>query len=172
MRVGRACLPALVVLSLARAAFAAEGGSGIPYNAVNLSMKLLKSERINGVECVPWYVRSSDKGKVLDTANANFRIRTWDGEEIPLTFEALSSIPEEKLTEFERDMIKDEGMTHRLWIPKNVRKYVDGTIASSLPKGSIDMVQGVSISGRLPLGGKKKEERKEKDKAPLPPPVS
>lgn len=169
MNAGKARLFALALLSATLPAAAAGEVSEIPYNKVNLAMKFLKSEKINGVECVPWYLKSAKPGTTLDVAKANFRVRTWDGEEIPLTVEALASIPEDKLTDFEKSVKKDDGVTHRMWLPKNMKKYMDGTLVNSLPKGSVEMGQGISISGKLPLGGKKKKEEPKDKAAPLAP---
>jgi hypothetical protein len=128
---------------------------GIPYNTVNLTMKALKSQKVDGVECVPFYTKTAIKGETLDAAKANFRIRTWDGEIVRLKVTLLSEIPEKDRTDFEKEMIAD-GYTHIQWIPKNEKKYLDGSLLHDLPKGSIEMVQGMSISGKFP----KRDEQK------------
>jgi hypothetical protein len=128
---------------------------GIPYNTVNLTMKVLKSQKVDGVECVPFYTKTAIKGATLDVAKANFRIRTWDGEIVRLKVTLLSEIPEKDRTDLEKEMIED-GYTHIQWIPKNEKKYLDGSLLHDLPKGSIEMVQGVSISGKFPRKDKQK----------------
>jgi hypothetical protein len=128
---------------------------GIPYNTVNLTMKALKSQKVDGVECVPFYTKSAIKGETLDAAKANFRIRTWDGEIVRLKVTLLSEIPEKDRTDFEKKMIED-GYTHIQWIPKDEKTYLDGSLLHDLPKGSIEMVQGLSISGKFPKRDKQK----------------
>jgi hypothetical protein len=134
---------------------------GIPYNTVNLTMKALKSQKVEGVECVPFYTKTTNNGAALDVAKANFRIRTWDGEIVRLKVTLLSEIPEKDRTDFEKEMIED-GYTHIQWIPKNEKKYLDGSLLHDLPKGSIEMVQGLSISGKLP----KKEKKVDPESGP------
>ena len=128
---------------------------GIPYNTVNLAMKALKSQKVDGADCVPFYLRSANKGEKLDVAKAKFRIRTWDGEIVLLKVSLLSDIPAEERTDFEKEMI-EEGYTHVQWIPKNEKKYMDGSLIHDLPKGSVEMVQGLIISAKFPKGEKEK----------------
>lgn len=135
---------------------AAEGASdvGIPYNSVNTTMIPLKSRKIKGVDSVAWYVRDTRKDAVLDPDKARFRIRTWEGAEVPLEIEALSSVPADELTGDDKELIKENGFTHRMWIPKADKRFMDGDILHSLPHGSVVMEQGVTISVKLPLGKK------------------
>jgi hypothetical protein len=135
---------------------AAEGASdvGIPYNSVNTTMIPLKSQKIKGVDCVAWYVRDTRKDTVLDPGKARFRIRTWEGAEVPLEIEALSSVPADQLTAEDKEVIKENGFTHRMWIPKADKRFMDGDILHSLPHGSVDMGQGITVSAKLPLGKK------------------
>jgi hypothetical protein len=125
---------------------AAEDGVAIPYNSVNKSMGILKSQKVKGVECVPWYVRHSKKGEPLDVDKARFRVRTWEGQEHVLDIEPLSKIPKAQMTDQEKELLAD-GYTHRLWIPKGKKEFMDGDVVHSLPKGSIEMSQGLSVSG-------------------------
>lgn len=129
----------------------AEDGVAIPYNSVNTQMKILKSQNIKGVDCVSWFVKDQRKDKTLDTAKANFRIRTWEGVEYPLDIEALSSLPPAQMDEDVKKMMAD-GFTHRMWIPKGEKRYLDGDIVHSLPKGSVEMARSLSFSGKIPLG--------------------
>lgn len=140
-------LAALLSAALPRVLAEDEGG-GIPYNQVNLVMKVLTTRKIKDVDCVAWYVKDSRKDHVLDPAKANFRARTWEGVEIPLEIEALDKVPAGQLKDYEKKMIADDGLTHRLWIPKNDKRMVDGVIVHSLPKGAVSIVQGIGISGK------------------------
>ena len=143
---------ALVVLFAA--AFAAVGwsraadeGRGIPYNSVNRTMSLLKSRKIGGKDCVPFYLRSRDEKEPLDPAKARFRVRTWEGDELSLKVEPLGSVPAGNRTELEKKMIED-GYTHRIWIPKGEKTFLDGSIVHSMPKGSVEMTQGFVLAGK------------------------
>lgn len=146
-------LSAIIGLCVTNATLAAEDGTAIPYNSVNKSMSFLKSQKVKGVDCVPWYVRHQ-KGAVLDPAKAKFRVRTWEGHEHVLEIEPLSKVPAEQLSEFEKEL-KAGGYTHRMWIPKGKKEFMDGDIVHSLPKGSIDMAQGMSISRKFGKDPKK-----------------
>lgn len=140
----------LLGLAAGSVALAEEDRVGIPYNFVNKSMLLLKSQKIDGVDCVPFYLKATKDGP-LDPAKARFRIRTWDGEEQALQVMPLASVPAKQLTDLEKKMI-EAGFTHRMWIPKGEKRFLDGSILHSLPKGSIDMRQELEVSGSLKLG--------------------
>lgn len=138
---------AAALLLLAGPPAHAEGPEvGLPYNQVNLAMKLLKSKPVQGVACVAWYVKDNREGQVLDPAQAKFRVRTVDGAEVALEIEALRSIPAEQLSDVEKKLIADAGPTHRLWIPKNDKRFKDGQLVHSMAKGSVSIVQGIGLS--------------------------
>ncbi|MCB1131944.1 MAG: hypothetical protein KDN05_12500 [Verrucomicrobiae bacterium] len=139
---------ALVVFLSAQTGFSAEE-KGIPYNTINLSMKVLKSEKVDGQKCVPWYVKSKKDGVPLDPDKARFRVRTWDGDEHPLKIEPLAGIPKDRLSDADKKRM-DEGYTHLLWIPKSKKEFMDGDIVHSFGKDSVEMVQGRAISGKIP----------------------
>ncbi|RYD24148.1 MAG: hypothetical protein EOP87_26205 [Verrucomicrobiaceae bacterium] len=109
----------------------------------------LKSRKVDGIFCVPWYLRDVRKDIVLNPEKARFRIATWEGAEVPLKIEALASVPQDDLSEKEKKMI-GEGYTHRMWIPKADKRFVDGSMLHSLPRGVVDMAQ----SWQLDLGKK------------------
>lgn len=144
----RPLLLTAVLLAAMPQLLAEDAAAVLPYNRVNLAMKLLKTHRIHNVDCVAWYVKDSRKDHVLDPAKANFRVRTWEGAEIALEIEALDKVPADQLRDYEKKMIADEGLTHRLWIPKNDKRMTDGGIIHSLPKGSVSIVQGIGISNQ------------------------
>ena len=144
-------------------AHAEDAPAGLPYNRVNLMMKLLKSHRIKEVDCVAWYVKDSRKDHVLDPATAKFRVRTREGVEIPLEVEALNKVPADQLKDYEKKMIEDDGLTHRLWIPKNDKRMADGSIVHSLPKGVVSMVQGIGIASKA---ADKEDKAGAEDKVP------
>ncbi|MEK7951438.1 hypothetical protein [Luteolibacter soli] len=132
----------------------AEEEKGIPYNSVDKTMALLDGRKMDGVECVPFFVRTDEGQPTLLPADANFRIVTWDGETVKLKCEPLDQVPAGELPEIEETMKKD-GFTHVLWMPKGVKAYLDGSILHSLPKGTVRMSQGLSIKKTFKLGGKK-----------------
>jgi hypothetical protein len=144
---------AAVFICVTHAGVAAEDGTRIPYNSVNKSMSILKSQKVKGVECVPWFIRNSKKGEVLDPDKARFRLRTWEGQEHILDIEPLIKVPAGQLTDLEKKLMAD-GYTYRLWIPKGKKEFMDGDLLHSLPKGSIEMSQGLYISG-----GKRKDPK-------------
>lgn len=156
-------LLAALLLTPELRAHAEDAPAGLPYNRVNLMMKLLKSQRIKEVDCVAWYVKDSRKDHVLDPAEAKFRARTRDGAEIPLEIEALDKVPADQLKDYEKKMIEDDGLTHRLWIPKNDKRMADGSIVHSLPKGVVSMVRGIGISSNA---GDKKDKADVEDGTP------
>jgi hypothetical protein len=139
-------LCAVILLCVTNPSIAAEDGVSIPYNSVNKSMGIHKSQKVKGVECVPWYVRHSNKEEPLDVDKARFRVRTWEGQEHVLDIEPLSKIPEALMTDQEKELLAD-GYTHRSWIPKGKMEFMDGDVVHSLPKGSIEMSQGLGVSG-------------------------
>ena len=139
----------LTLLAASPRTFAAEEPASTPYKQVDRVMLALKSQKIHGVDCVPWFVRSDLKDAPIDPKKANFRIVTKDGKEHPLDIDLLSSVPKEQLDAVHRSMI-EEGYTHRLWIPKGVKEYQDAKIVHSLPKGTVAMSQGICISGKIP----------------------
>ena len=116
------------------------GGTAIPYNTVNKTMIPLKSRKVDGIFCVPWYLKDQRKDTVLDPEKARFRVATWEGAEVPLKVEALSSVPPGELTEKEKKMMAD-GFTHRLWVPKADKRFLDGNMLHSLPRGAVAMAQ-------------------------------
>ncbi|MBN8458258.1 MAG: hypothetical protein J0M04_10520 [Verrucomicrobia bacterium] len=148
---------AIMITGSSHALRADEAGSSIPYNSVNRTMEVLQSQKVDGVDCVPFYIKSQLKGVPVSAKKANFRIRTWDGESEPLKLTLLSEIPEEKRTEIEKKLAGD-GYTHVLWIPKGVKRFLDGNLVHDMPKGSITMTQGVGISGSIGPGAGKKQE--------------
>jgi hypothetical protein len=148
---------AIMIIGTSHALRADEAGSSIPYNSVNRIMTVLKSQKVDGVDCVPFYVKSELKDVPVSAKKANFRIRTWDGESEPLKLTLLSEVPEEKRTEIEKKLA-GEGYTHVLWIPKGVKRFLDGNLVHDMPKGSISMKQGVGISGSIGPGAGKKQE--------------
>lgn len=150
-------LAALLIFGVSFELRADEEKSSIPYNSLNQTMTLLKSQNVDGVECVPFYLKSAKKDEPLDVKQANFRIKTWEGENVSLKANLLSEIPEEKRTNFEKKVV-GEGYTHVLWIPKAVKQYLDGDVLHDLPKGSINMTQGLGISGSIDLGTGNKEK--------------
>lgn len=145
----------LPVLGLMLATASARGDEAkpqkMPYNAVNLSMKVLKGVKIEGVECIPFYVKTEGKHPPLVPEEASFRIVTWDGEAVPLKCKPVDTIAAADRPEIHGKMVED-GFTHVLWIPKDVKAYLDGDIVHSLPKGAVSMMQGILIQGRV--GGK------------------
>ena len=148
---------AAILLGLSQVLRADEPGSTIPYNSVNRMMTVLKSQNIDGVDCVPFYLKSELKDVPLSAKKANFRIRTWDGESEPLKLTLLSDVPEGKRSDIEKKLAA-EGYTHTLWIPKGVKRFLDGDLVHDMPKGSIIMTQGIGISGSIgPDAGKKHE---------------
>lgn len=132
---------------------AEEEGKGIPYNSVNMTMKILEGRKMDGVECIPFFVRTAEGQPTLVPAEANFRIVTWDGETVKLKCEPLDQVPAGELPEIGEKMKKD-GYTHVLWVPKDVKAYLDGSMHHSLPKGTVRMSQGISIKKQFKLGGK------------------
>ncbi|MBN8458904.1 MAG: hypothetical protein J0M04_13805 [Verrucomicrobia bacterium] len=136
---------------------AEEAGSAIPYNSVNRTMTMLKSQKVDGVDCVPFYLKSTREGEPLDAKKAKFHIRTWDGEMHLLKLTLLSEIPADKRTDIEKQLAK-QAYTHILWIPKDVKQYLDGDLVHNLPKGSIDMTQGIKIAGSVGPGAEKKQQ--------------
>lgn len=136
---------------------AEEAGSAIPYNSVNRTMTMLKSQKIDGVDCVPFYLKSTKEGDPLDAKKAEFHIRTWDGEKHLLKLTLLSDIPADKRTDVEKQLA-EKAYTHILWIPKDVRQYLDGDLVHNLPKGSIDMTQGIKIAGSVGPEAKEKHQ--------------
>lgn len=122
--------------------------STIPYNAVNKAMIPLKSRKVDGTDCVPFYLKMKGKDQTLDAEEAQFRIRDTDGREEPLRVDLLAEVPVDQRSKFEKKMLED-GYTHILWVPKGAKHYRDGCLASNLPKGSIEMSQGMTLSGSL-----------------------
>ena len=120
-------------------------------------MSILKTQKVDGVECVPFYLKSTKAGEPLDAKKADFHIRTWDGDKQPLKLTLLSEIPADKRTDIEKK-VAEKGYTHILWIPKGVKQYLDGDLVHNLPKGSIDMTQGIMISGSVGPGGVNKQK--------------
>lgn len=125
---------------------AGEEASKLPYNVVNRTMLLLKTSEIDGKNCVPFYKRAKEGHPRLDPEKANIRIRTWDGEEIP-----LKCVPIGELTEAQRpsqhDKMIEDGYTHVLWLPKGEKAFMDGHLVHSLPKGALEMVQCIHFRG-------------------------
>ena len=99
---------------------------------------------MDGVECVPFLVRAEKGRPALVPEDANFRIITRDGETVKLKCEPLDQVPAGELSKVAQEMAK-EGYTHVLWMPKDVKGYLDGSIHHSLPKGSVEMSQGANI---------------------------
>jgi hypothetical protein len=143
-------LTCLLVLSLGLRA--EDAHKGIPYNSVNTTMKLLDGRKMDGVDCVPFLVRTEKGFPTLVPADADFRIVTWEGKTVKLKCEPLDQIPAGELSEAAEDMKKKDGFTHVLWMPKNVKDYLDGSIHHSLPKGSVFMSQGLMIKRTFKLG--------------------
>lgn len=132
-----------------------DAGQGLAYNHVNRTMQVLESQKIDGADCVPFYLKPNKEGEKLDADKAKFRIRTKDGEIILLKVSLLSDIPVKDRTTIEKKMIEN-GYTHVQWIPKNEKKFVDGSLLHDLPKGSIEMAQFLGISGKFPKEEKQK----------------
>jgi len=143
---------------------AEEEGQAIPYNSVNTTMKLLEGRKMDGVECIPFFVRTLEGQPTLVPEDANFRIVTWDGETVKLKCESLDQVPAGELPEIGKTMKKD-GYTHVLWVPKDVKAYLDGAIYHSLSKGAVTISQGLALTGKLKLGGKKDADGKQDPKA-------
>ncbi len=122
--------------------------SVISYEFVGKTMALFDGKKIEGVECIPFYPKRKD-GKPFDPGEARIRLRSWDGEELPLISEAFSALPPEKLTEADK-LMAAKGFTHRVWIPKNHKKFVDGGIVHNQGKGSMEMAHApVQFSGKF-----------------------
>jgi hypothetical protein len=155
-----------LLLILSSGLRAEEEGQAIPYNSVNAAMKLLEGRKMDGVECVPFFVRTPEGQPTLASEEANFRIVTWDGETVKLKCEPLDQVPAGELPEIGEKMKKD-GYTHVLWVPKDVKAYLDGSMYHSLPKGGVTMSQGMAIKGKFKLGEKKDADGK-KDPKPDP----
>lgn len=121
------------------------GDIGIPYNTVNKTMIPLKSRKVDGIFCVPWYLKDERKDTTLDPEKARFRVATWEGTEVPLKVEALASVPPDELTEKEKTMMKG-GFTHRMWVPKADKRFLDGSMLHSLPRGAVAMAQSLEFN--------------------------
>src|SRR5688572_5044849 len=111
--------------------------SVISYNFVGRTMVLFEGRESDGVEWIPFYPKRKD-GKSFDPVEAKMRLRSKDGQELPLVCEAFSTLPPEGLTEADKAMAA-KGFTHRVWIPKNHKKFLDGGIVHNLGKGSMEM---------------------------------
>ena len=120
---------------------------GVPYNSLKTAMKLVKGTEIDGVKCSPFYLKPTEEGAILNVKEADFRIITKEGAEVPLKCVALSKIADDELTKADNSAIKD-GYTHILWVPKSVEEYEDGTLMHSLPKGFLQIMASVVFTNK------------------------
>ncbi len=120
----------------------ADDGGSLPYNFINQAAANLERSKVDGVDCIPLYVKSKEEGIVLDPKKARFRVQTKDAKDELLKVEMLTDIPEGERSEFEKNLMK-KGFTYRLWLPVNKESFIDGSIVHSLPKGTVEMEHGL-----------------------------
>ena len=130
----------------------AEDTSTVPYKNKMLEnlMKLGTSKKIENVECTALYLNHAKDDVVLNPEQAKFRIRAKDGSEVLLKCDTLSDIPEAELTPNDKRNIKD-GSTHRLWVPKDPKKYAESELVWDLPKGSVNFAASKAVTVKIPL---------------------
>ena len=92
-------------------------------------------------------------------AEADFRIVTSGGKVVKLKCETVDQVPAGELSEAVEKMKKKDGYTHVLWMPKDVKEYLDGSILHSLPKGAVSMSQVVSVKRTFKLGEEAEQKK-------------
>ena len=132
------------------------GGGSLPYNAVNKTLALVETKKIEGREFGAFYMKPKE-GDKIDLAKANFRIEAWDGDIIPLKCELLSDRLQGELSDKAKELLA-QGYRYRIWIPRNWKELMDGTVRHSLPQGSV--VMGTEYTLRIPLKPKKEKPNK------------
>ena len=141
----------MIVVTLAIAATTAFGEDKtiVPYERMKTPMEAFPSRDIEGVDYTPFYLRHTKEGTMLDPEAAKFRIETADGKTVILKWETLASIAEADRTVFEEKQIQD-GFTHRLWIPKDPKKYAHAKIVWDLPPQSVYFFTGKAVPSKAP----------------------
>jgi len=116
----------------------------LDYTAVNKVLKHFNAFKVDGMECVPHYIKPADGAKPVDIAKGDHRLANDNGDVMRLKIEELAKIPKVDLSEVDKKMIKD-GYLYRLWIPKDQAKFLPGSLRHSLPQKSMILVPGSGI---------------------------
>jgi hypothetical protein len=149
-------IPALAVVFLSGTMFMtlqAEETTTVPYKKFEGLLKVGTSKEFENIKYTALYLSHTREGKILNPELAKFRIRTKDGKEVLLKWEALSDIPEAELTPADKEKIED-GSTHRLWVPKDLKKYAESDLVWNLPKGSVNVSAIRAQPFRIPLNSR------------------
>jgi hypothetical protein len=132
----------ICLLALAPSLLIADGS--LDYTAVNKVLKQFDAYKVDGMECVPHYIKPADAEKSLDISKGDYRLTNDNGDVMRLKIEELAKIPEGDRSEVDKKMI-DDGYLYRLWIPKDQAKFLPGRLRHSLPQQSMKMVPGSGI---------------------------
>jgi len=128
----------LMILAMTGASFAADQPNAFPYAEFSKFADTMKGEVIDGVESIPAYLKAAKEGDKLDGETAHFRIQTADGRSTPLRCEILPENPEEGKNPVDQSKIR-AGFTHKLWIPKDPKKYEGAVMLNDLPLGFLEI---------------------------------
>lgn len=129
----------LMILAMATgASLAADKPNAFPYAEFAKFADTMKGEVIDGVESVPAYLKAAKAGDKLDCETAHFRIQTADGKSTPLRCDILPEKAEEGKTPGDQSKIR-AGFTHKLWIPKDLKKYEGAVMLNDLPPGFLEI---------------------------------
>jgi len=132
----------ICLLALVPSLLIAEGS--LDYTMVNKVLKQFEAYKVDGMECVPHYIKPADAAKPVDITKGDYRLANDKGDVMRLKLEELAKVPEGERTEVDKKMIKD-GYLYRLWIPKDQAKFLPGSLRHSLPNQSTSMVPGSGV---------------------------
>lgn len=148
----KASLSSVLLLAFLSSPLFADGS--LDYNVVNKVLKQFVSSTVDGMDCVPHYMKLKESAKSVDIARGDFRLANDKGDVMRLKLEELAKVPEAERTDLDKKMIND-GFVYRLWIPKDLAKFLPGELRHSLPKQSLEMVPGSGViqkSAKFKLG--------------------
>jgi hypothetical protein len=128
----------MMILAMTGASFAADKPNAFPYSEFAKAAAPLQGEVIDGVESIPLYLKALKAGDKIDCESAHFRIQMADGKIQPLRCDPLPEKPEEGKSPADQSRIR-AGFTHKLWVPKDPKKYEGAVMYNDLPAGYLDI---------------------------------
>jgi hypothetical protein len=128
----------LMILAMTGASLAADTPNAFPYAEFSKFADTMRGEVIDGVESIPAYLKPAKAGDKIDCEVAHFRIQTTDGKSLPLRCEILPAKAEEGKNPVDQSKIQ-AGFTHKLWIPKDPKKYEGAVMLNDLPTGFLEI---------------------------------